>query len=156
MHREQHREQVIGGTLREPIQRMERIARIRRGHDPPMMGLVQVLVNQGKMQASMNPVNQEVGEEHEEAELGVVVPAAGAVFGSVVELGVTANFEKENHACRDGNSRHGDEGLSDLLADLILEELGVLEGGFVEDEDIRERGEEEVVDESEEPRSTGR
>lgn len=101
-----------------------------------MMRLVQSLIDQWMMQAAMNPVNQEVCEEHKEAELGVVVPAAGPVFGSIVELGVAANFKEEHHASRDRNARHGDEGLFNLLADLILEKLGMLEGSLVEDEDV--------------------
>lgn len=116
-----------------------------------MMRLVQSLVYQRVMQCSVDPVDEKIGEEHKEAELRVVVPATGAVFGSVVELGVAADFEEEYHASRYGDTRHSYQGLLDFLADLVLEEFRVLESGFVEDEDVREGGEEEVVDECEDP-----
>jgi hypothetical protein len=40
-----------------------------------------------------------------------------------------------------------DVGLSHLKADLVLDISWMLEGGFVEDEDVRQRGE-DVVDEN--------
>lgn len=87
---------MIGHTLAEPIQWMKRIASIWRRHDPSVMGLVQSLINQRMMQSTVNPVNREIGEEHEEAELCVVVPSAGTIFGSIVELSVAADFKEKD------------------------------------------------------------
>lgn len=70
---------MIRHALREAIERMERIARIGTGHDPPVMALVQVLVYSRVVQPSMDPVDEEIGEEEEEERLGNVVPDAWAV-----------------------------------------------------------------------------
>ena len=41
----------------------------RSRHDPFVVRLVQSLVNAGVVQTTMNPVDEEVGEEEEEREL---------------------------------------------------------------------------------------
>jgi hypothetical protein len=45
--------------------------------------------------------------------------------------------------------------LADLHADLVLEELGVFEGGLIEDEDVGDGGDDEVDNGSAEPAGGG-
>ena len=50
-----------------------------RGHDPFVMSLMQSLVDQWMVQASMNPVDTEVREEDKEGELQQVVELKGGI-----------------------------------------------------------------------------
>lgn len=75
---------------------------------------------------------------------------AGIADGFVHEA-VAADFEEERGDGEEGHDGDGAEGLLDLEAHLVLEVFRVVEGGFVEDEDVGEGGEGEVDDCAEEP-----
>lgn len=47
----------------------------RRGHNPLVVRLVQLLVEPGVVQSAVDPVNEEIGEADEEGELEKQVPA---------------------------------------------------------------------------------
>ena len=99
----------------------------------------------------MDPVDEEIGEADEQRKLEIIVPHARAVFGSVIELRVAANFGKEEGYSEDSHAGKCPCGLVDLHDDLIFEELGVVYGSLVEDKDIRERGGCEIEDEAKDP-----
>lgn len=71
--------QMIRYTLREPVHRVERMACIRRGHDPFVMGLVQGLIYPRMVQSSVDPVNAQVSEADEQRKLEVVVEREGGI-----------------------------------------------------------------------------
>lgn len=77
LQREDKREDMIRQALRPAIQRMESMRRVRRGHDPPMMRLVQGFVDLRVVQPPVDEVDEEVGEEDKERELQVVVRREG-------------------------------------------------------------------------------
>ena len=92
----------------------------------------------------MDEVDAEVGEEQKQWELEEVIIRAGLVAEGVVEFGVASYFGKEEWGGEDGNEGHAVYRLGDFHFDLVLEEFGVLEGGFVEDEDVRKGRDNEV------------
>jgi hypothetical protein len=96
-------------------------------------------------------VYAEVGEREEERELGEVVPQPRTVLHGIVYLRIATHLQQEPRGGEDGHDREGDVGLAHLEADLILEVSRVVEGGFVEDEDVREGCDEVVDDDAEEP-----
>jgi len=100
------------------------------------MGLVKVLVDERVVQVAVNPVDAEVGKEKEERELEDVVPHAGPLVGGVIELAVAADFEEEKGCGADGHEGHRLVGLLDLEPDLVLDELGMVDGALVEDEEV--------------------
>src|ERR1700760_4749961 len=68
LHWEEERKDVIRHALREAVNWVEGVRRKRRGQDPFVMGLVQSLVNERVVQATVNPVDPEVGEGNEKRE----------------------------------------------------------------------------------------
>ena len=142
---------MIGHTLQVTVQGMEGMARVRCRHDPFVMRLVELLVQCRVMQAPVDPVDAEIGEDEEERELQVVVQVEGFVRRGVVEFTVAAHFGEEERDGEDGHDRQSDQSLSDLEADLVLQVFGVREGGVIEDEEVRERGADEVNNEAEDP-----
>jgi len=90
---------MIWCRLGEAIERMKSVAGVRRRHDPFVVGLVQCLVDHRMVQPSVNPVDEEVGEEDEEWELKVVVQREGGFVEPVVEFGVALDFEHEACGC---------------------------------------------------------
>lgn len=151
LKREQEGVDVVRKALSISIERVESVRGVRRRHDPLVVRLVETLVHEGVVQSAVDPVDAEVGEHEEEGELHHVVPHSGGVVEAVVYLGVTADFEEEERGGEDGHYREGDVGLAHLEADLVLEVFGVVEGCFVEDEEVGERGEDIVDDEAEDP-----
>ena len=148
---EHEREQVVGRALKEAIDRVEGYGSVRRRHDPLVVRLVQGLVHGWVVQAAVDEVDEAVGEEEEERELEHVVPHAGPVVERVVQLGVALKLQPEARRCEQRHVRHAGTGLLDLQLDLVLEELGVLERGLVEDEHEREGRHDEVDSRSAEP-----
>lgn len=88
------------------------------------------------MKAAVNPVDAEIGEEQEKRELQDAVIGERLFGEGIVHFAVSADFGQEEWRCEDGHDRHGFHGLGDFHADLVAEIFGVIEGGFVEDEDI--------------------
>ena len=115
---------------------MKSMARVWRRHYPLVMRLVQRLVDERMVQATMDPVNEKVGKADKEGELDDVVKCKGGVRGRVVEFSVTADFTKEKRHGEDGHEGKRYEGLFDLKPNLVFEVLRVCEGSMVEDEDI--------------------
>lgn len=74
---------MVRETLGVTIQGVERVACIRRRHDPLMMRLVQVLVDERMVESTMDQVDEEVRKDQEQRELEVVIPA-----GHVCRLGI--------------------------------------------------------------------
>lgn len=58
-------EHMVGDRLSEAIKRMEGMARKRGGHDPLVVSLVKMLVDEWVVKPSMDPVDAEVGKDKE-------------------------------------------------------------------------------------------
>ena len=56
---------MVRYALREPIQRVKRMACVWRRHDPFMMWFMQRLVEHRMMQPSMYPIDQKVRKAYE-------------------------------------------------------------------------------------------
>lgn len=151
LQREQEWKEVVWNRLREAIERMERMRGVRGGHDPLVMRLVQRFVDEWVMQPAVDPVDEAVRKQDEEGELEKIVPWEGGFGGEVVQFGVPADFGQHAHGSQKGHARHGFVGLKDFQANLIFQEFRMLEGGFIEDENVGERSAAEVEEESEKP-----
>ena len=64
---------MIGYALGETIDWMKGMARVGGGHYPFVVRFMQRLVHPGMMQASVDPIDEEVGEANEEGKLDDVV-----------------------------------------------------------------------------------
>lgn len=142
---------MIGDGLCKTIEGVESVGGIGGWHDPLVVRLVKVLVDGRQMQPAVNPVDAEVGKKNEERELGPVVPTAGSLLSGVVELAKAANLSEEGDGGAERHDGHGLVSLLHLKPHLVLEKLGVVEGLLVKDENVREGGEDEVVEQSEDP-----
>ena len=120
------------------------------------MRLVQPPIDERVVQAAVDPVDAEVGEEQEDGELEDVVPEARAVRSVVVQLAEAADLGEEAGDGTDGHGRHGAHGLLDFRRDLVLEELGMVECLLVENKQVRERRKHEVSDKAKDPAWTAR
>lgn len=149
---EDEREDVIGHALRETVNGMESMARIRCGHDPSMMWLVQILVDSRVVQASMDPIDEKVGEENEERKLEDIVQGEWCIGQNIVQLGVSSHFTNKKGDGKDGHDRKGGRSLLYLQRDLVFEIFGVGESGMVEHEEVGQGGADEVDDKTEEPK----
>jgi len=153
-------EEVVGHALAVAVERVEGVTGERRRHDPFVVRLVQTLVEDRVVQGAVDPVDAEVCEEDEERELQPVV-AAAEVFEErvgesrsgdvVIDEAVAADFGDEPGGGEDGHDGDGAEGLLDFEAHLVFEVFGMLEGGFVENEDIAEGCEGAVDEEAKKP-----
>lgn len=144
--REDKGEDVVGQRLRIPIQGMESMTGPRCGHQPLVVRLVDVLVQPWVVFDSVDPVDEEVGEnkEHWDRE-DSVCPSVLADVG--VKFRVTTNFHDEP---RDGEKVQWNESSHRRLnfkADLILEEPRMLLHLLVEKEVVGQAGKGEVEDE---------
>lgn len=151
LQRQDEWEDVVWQTLCPAVERVEGVRGIGRRHDPFVMRLVQALVEDGVVQAAVDPVDEEVGEAEEEEVLQDIIRCKRCLFEGVVQLAVSADFEQEEGHGEDGHDWQCADGLLDLEPDLVLEVLWVLEGGFVENKDIGQRREDEVEDYAEDP-----
>ena len=106
--------------------------------------LCNVLLDRGVVEAAVDEVNEEVGEDEEEGKLSVIIPISGGVREGVVELRVSAYLGEEERDCEHGDPGHSAYGLSNLHPNLVLEELGVLEGCFIEHKDVGDGGDDEI------------
>ena len=108
------------------------MAGVGGGHDPLVVRLVKVLVDERVVKVAVNPVDAEVGKQQEERELEDVVPHAWSLIGGIVELAIAANLEAHERSGAKSHKGHGLVGLNDFEPDLVLDELGVVESAFIE------------------------
>lgn len=101
-------------------------------HNPLVVRLMERLVYRWMMEASVDEVDQHVGEEQEEWELDEVVQPEGGVIRMVVQFGIAPNIEPEARRGQCGHADHAGKCLLNLHLDLILEEFGVLVSALVE------------------------
>lgn len=95
LQREYEREDVVRNGLGEAIDGVEGVRGIRRWHDPLVMWLVEVFVNQRVVQATMYPVDEKVGKADEERKLQNVVPQSRTFNCDVVHFTVATNLSQE-------------------------------------------------------------
>lgn len=142
---------MVRYALGETVDGVESVAGVWSRHYPFVVRFVQGLVYPRVVQATVDPIDEEVCKANEERELEDVVEPERCLSRRIVQFGMALHFaDKEG----DGEYSHDwerDRGLLDLQADLILKIFGVGEGGMVEDEEIGEGGANEVDDEAEEP-----
>jgi len=120
VEREQKGVKMIRNPLCISVQRMKSMTCKRGWHDPFMMRLMNILIDLWMVQSAMNPINQEIGEEHEERELSIVVPDAGTFGRGIVYLGVAVHFKCEDRGCHDGHNGKRFIGLDHFEPDLIF------------------------------------
>lgn len=127
---------MVRHTLCEAIQRVESMACVWGRHDPFVMGFVKNFVNLWVVQASVDPVDEEIGKDNKQGELQVVIEGKWLIGQIVVEFSVATDLaEKEGR----GENSHDWErihGLAYFEGDLVLEIFRVGKCGVVEDEDI--------------------
>ena len=92
-------EDVIRNTLGEAVYGMKGMTSKGGWDNPFVMRLVERLVDARVMQPAVDEVDAEVGKGNEKWELKVVVPPARALGGTIVHLGVAADFGKESWNC---------------------------------------------------------
>lgn len=148
---EEEGEHMVWHTLGPAVQGVESVGGVRARHDPFVMRLVEGFVDARVVKATVDPVDEEIGEEDEEGELQDAVIREGLLGNGVIELGVAPDFQNKERRSQQGHWGHGAHGLLHFHGDLVSQELGVVVGGFVPDEDIRERRNHEVDQESKDP-----
>ena len=155
LEREDKREDVVGQALAEAVYRMESMACERARHDPLVMRLVDMLVDQRVVKPTVYPVNAKVREDEEERELEHVVPSTHTPWRvsrqGVIDLAVSAHFCDEERHCEYGHDGYSVRGLLDLESDLVLEELRVVERVLIEYEGVGQAGADKVDRVSEDP-----
>lgn len=62
---EQEGENVVGDTLSVAVDGVEGMGGVRAWHNPFVVGLMQVLIDEGVVKAAVDPVDEEVGEDYE-------------------------------------------------------------------------------------------
>jgi len=99
---------------------------VGRGHDPLVVCFMQVLIDERVVEAAVDEVDAEIGEDEEQWELKPIVPGTWAVCEGIVEFGVTADFSEEEGCGEERNPGHGVYGLANFHSDLVFEEFGCL------------------------------
>ena len=69
-------EEVVWNRLEVSIYGVERMRSKGRRHDPLVMGLVDMLIEEGKVQPAVNPVHQVVGEHQKPAQCDISTKGA--------------------------------------------------------------------------------
>lgn len=144
LQRKNEGEDVVRYALRKTVQWMESVAGEGRGNDPFVMRLMKLLVDEGVMQATVNPVDERVCKKEEERELENVVPPPWSLGGCVINLGIAAYFGEEGRGSAERHERQSFYCLHNLHRNLVLEVAWVVELGLVKDENVRQRREQEV------------
>ena len=138
LQREDEWENVVWQALQEAVHWVECDRGIGCWHDPFMVCLMQMLVDQRVMETAVDEVDERVGKHEEEWELEPVVVWVWFVGKCVVEFRVTLDLEEEEGSRHERNPWHSIYGLTNLHPDLVLEKFRVLESCFVEDEHVGE------------------
>lgn len=89
---EDERKEVVGHTLGPAIDGVKRVGRKRTRHNPLVVRLVQGLVDEGMMQAAVDPVDKKIGKGDEQRELKNTVVGKRLLVERIVKLGVTPNL----------------------------------------------------------------
>lgn len=97
---------------------------------------MQSFVDLRMMQAPVDPIDEEIGEQDEERELQIAVQAKRGIGRSVIKLCVAAYFAKEKRGREDGHDRKRSQGLLDFESNLILEVFRMRECCVVENKDV--------------------
>ena len=84
LERQNEGENVIRQALGESIQRMKSVARKRSRHDPFMMRFVQLFVDEGMVQAPVDPIDAQIGKAYEERKLNIVVERERSIRRRIV------------------------------------------------------------------------
>lgn len=136
LQREEEGENVVWNTLGPAVQGVESVGGERARHDPFVVRLVEGFVDSRMVKATMDPVDEEIGEEDEEWELQDAVIRERLLGNGVIELGVAPDFQNKERRSQQRHWGHGAHGLLHFHGDLVPQELGVVVGGFVPDENI--------------------
>jgi hypothetical protein len=151
LQREQEWEDVIWNRLGKSIKRVERVACERCWHNPLVVWLVEVLVDQRMMKTTMDQVDKKVGKKQEGRKLQDVVPHSWSILSCIVQLTITPYFSDETERRKGGHDGHGAICLFHFHFDLVFEELRMLEGMVIENEVVGEACDEEVEEDAEKP-----
>lgn len=134
---------MIWQTLSHSIERVESVRGEWGRHNPLVVLLMKGLVNGTVMKAAVNVVNEAIRKEQEERVLKEIVPHWHSVEFEI-KLRVTSDLEEEEGCCEDSHDWESFQRACDLLPDLVLQELWVVKGTLVENEDVGEDGAQKV------------
>lgn len=97
MHREDKHKEVIGAALKESVDWIESVTGEWGRDDPKMMGLMEVLVDFGMMEASVDPIDAHVSEEQKEKE-GEYEILPAVIVNVTVKSAIASDFSNEKHS----------------------------------------------------------
>ena len=100
LQREQEGERVLRDGLREAVEPVEGVRGVGGRHDPPVVRLVQRLVDEPVVQAAVDPVDEEVSKEQGKGNLHDVVPELRPGLGQVIELAVPSHLARNRGVVR--------------------------------------------------------
>ena len=136
LKREDEWEDMVWNALCKAVQGVESMTGERGRHDPLVVRLVESLIDCRVMQATVYPVDEEIGKANEEGKLYEVVKRERRLVESVVELRVSANLSDKGHSREYRHARHGAHGLLNLQPYLVFQVFRMCEGGVVEYEEV--------------------
>ena len=142
---------MVRYRLSKAVERVEGVRGVWSRHNPLVMWLMERLIKARVVQASVDQIDEEVGEEDEDRKLEVVVEVKGRLGRHVVQFGVASHFGCEAGSGQDRHARHGSHCLLDLHPDLVLEIFRMFECVMVENKIVRGSREEEVEHQPEDP-----
>lgn len=143
LHRANKDKDMVRSRLQESIDGVESNRSPGRGNNPLVVRLVNVFVDAGVVFESVNPINEEVVEDHvyngrdEE-------PGPAVLIDVRVEKTVAADLGEEKGQTEKIYDRNGPERRHDFLGDLVFEESRVVLQSTVEDQVVGKGGEDEV------------
>lgn len=120
LQREDEGEDVVGHALGPSVKRVEGVRGEGGGHNPLVVRLVESAVDAWVVQTSVNPVDEEIGEEDKDGELEDAVVGEGLLGDGIVQFGVTPDLEDEEGRGQESHWGHGGHGLLDFQGNLAL------------------------------------
>lgn len=114
LQREDEGKNMIWYRLRKAIHGMEGMRSIWSWHDPLVVWLMYMLIDQRVVFSPMDPVDEKIGEGDEEWKLEEVVPQTRAILRGIIHLAVSSNLAEEKWDGENGHYRQRSQRLLDL------------------------------------------
>lgn len=137
VQREQHGENVVRERLSPAVDGVESVRGVRGRHDPLVVRLVEVLVDERVVETSVDQVDAGIGEDDEKGVLKNLIRETWTFGNCVIKLRPATNFHEPKRDGQHGHAGHRLVRLLNLEPHLVLEVFGVVHSLLVEDEPIR-------------------